>query len=192
MARRGEKRIRSWPLLFRSEHVERIVSEPVMAHTFDIRFVRSGGLAGLFEAPANSFRWKGAGRLSIDAQGISIAVKRGLLSLFPGSRRVAAAELTEVMREGDALRVEFTTGNTARAVIPFWVRDANTAQEIVRLLPTNRTVELEHDAAGVARISFRVDWRALALLSLAVMGIVGALWVSQSEGEMATAPAALN
>ena len=34
-----------------------------MAHTFDIRFARSEGLAALFEAPANRLRWKGAGRL---------------------------------------------------------------------------------------------------------------------------------
>ena len=48
-----------------------------MAHTFDIRFARTEGMAALFEAPANRFRWKGAGKLSIDAEGISIAVKRG-------------------------------------------------------------------------------------------------------------------
>ena len=43
------------------------------------------GLAALFESPANRFRWKGAGRLSIDAQGVSVAVRRGLLTFF--SRR---------------------------------------------------------------------------------------------------------
>src|SRR5688572_32865876 len=84
-----------------------------MAHTFEIRFARSAGLAGLFEAPGNSFRWKGAGRLSIDAQGISIAVKRGLTNLLSRRRshRIAAAELTEVYREGDALRLEFGSDN---------------------------------------------------------------------------------
>ena len=49
-----------------------------MSRTFDSRFVRSGGLAGFFEAPANSFGWKGQGLLSIDSQGMSIALKRGL------------------------------------------------------------------------------------------------------------------
>ena len=38
----------------------------------------------------------------------------------------------------------------SRAVVLFWVRDQETAEEIVRLLPTTRTVELNHDAAGVA------------------------------------------
>jgi len=160
-----------------------------MAHTFDIRFVRSGGLAGVFEAPSNSFRWKGAGRLSIDAQGISIAVKRSLPFLFPRSRRFAAGELTEVMREGDALRVEFATGKTSRAVVPFWVRDAKIAREIVRLLPTQRTVEMEHDAAGVAR-TFRIDWRALMLLGLAAAAMVSAFWITQrGEGPSASIPA---
>ena len=44
-----------------------------MAHTFDIRFARSAGLAALLEAPENAFRWKGAGLLRIDAQGISFS-----------------------------------------------------------------------------------------------------------------------
>jgi len=148
----------------------------VVAHTFDIRFHRYGGLAGLFEAPSNTFRWKGAGLLRVDADSISIVPRRGLLSLFPGSRRVPARDLTEVLREGDALRVEFSTGKSTRAVVPFWVRDSNTAEQIVSLLPTRQTVEMEHDAAGVSGRGFRIDWRALAWVAVAVAVAVSAIW----------------
>jgi hypothetical protein len=117
-----------------------------MAHTFDIRFARSAGLAALLEAPTNSFRWTGTGSLSIDAQGISVAARRGLLSLLARNRtrRIPTANLKEVFREGDALRVEFATEETARASLLFWAQDRETAAQIVQLLPTTRTVELEH------------------------------------------------
>ncbi len=146
-----------------------------MAHTFDIRFARTVGLAALLEAPTNSFRWKGSGRLSIDPQGISIAVPRGLLALFPRTRRVEAADLKGVLREGQALRVEFSDG-LERMVVPFWVRDPRTAEEIVRLLPTTRTVELDHDAAGVGHAKFRLDWRVLIILMVLIGIAIAGLW----------------
>jgi hypothetical protein len=158
-----------------------------MAQTFDIRFARAGGIAAFLEEPANSFRWKGAGRLSIDPQGISIAVRRGLLWLFPRTRRVAAADLREVLREGEALRVEFATKDSPRAVVPFWVRDQGTAREIVRLLPTTRTVEMDHDAAGVVPPKFHFDWRALSLLGAALILVVSAvLLLQRSEPPLRT------
>ena len=127
--------------------------------TFDIRFARSAGLAGLFEAPANEFRWKGAGQLSIDASGISIAVKRGLLTLFARATHRAASptnSLIEVYREGNALRLEFSTQDSPRTVLPVWVSDRDAAAQIVTLLPTERSVELEDVApASTAQISDR-------------------------------------
>ena len=150
-----------------------------MAHTFDIRFARSSGLAAFLQAPTNTFRWKGAGRLSIDPEGISIAVRRGVPALFPHTRRVPAADLKGVLREGEALRVEFSTDNNSRAVVLFWVRDQETAEEIVRLLPTTRTVELNHDAAGVAQARVGIDWRALSLLAVALVAVVGSAWMLQ-------------
>ncbi len=159
-----------------------------MANTFDIRFARSGGLAAFFEAPANSFRWKGVGRLSIDANGISIAARRGLLTLFPRTRRVAADDLKQVLREGDALRVEFKTPQADHVVMPFWVRDANTAEQIVRLLPTTRTVELDHDAAGVGRAGFHPDWRALAIIAgLLVLATLATMSLREGDAPPATA-----
>jgi hypothetical protein len=147
--------------------------------TFDIRFARSSGLAAFFQAPTNSFRWKGAGRLSIDPEGITITAKRGVLALFARTRWVSAADLKGVLREGEALRVDFATDNNSRAVVLFWVHDQEKAEEIVRLLPTSQTVELDHDAAGVAQLRVGIDWRALGLFTAALVAIAGSVWMLQ-------------
>jgi hypothetical protein len=148
-----------------------------MAQTFDIRFAKSAGLAGLFEAPANRFRWKGAGQLSIDAHGISIAVKRGLLTWFSNrSRRIAAGELTEVYREGAALRLEFGSDDR-REVLPIWATGNAAAAEIVKLLPTIRTVELEHSTQ--APRSYRFDRRTIAWMGFLAVLVAGALVLSR-------------
>src|SRR5678815_5611333 len=120
MASPGEKRTRSWLSHFPRNILEGIVRTAQgstqrrgrgMAHTFDIRFERSGGLGALLASPENSFRWKGAGELRIDREGISFAVKRGLLALFPLTRRVPAGQIREVYREGEALHLTFTTAD---------------------------------------------------------------------------------
>ena len=134
-----------------------------MAYTFDIRFARSVGWSALIEEPGNSFRWKGGGLLSIDAEGVSIAVKRGLLTLRGQSCRIAADDLTAVYREADALRLEFSTPEALRTILPFWVSNRRVAAEIVTLLPTQRTVELEHSTAGCAQ-EHRFDRRLVAWL----------------------------
>ena len=143
-----------------------------MAQTFDIRFANSAGLAGLFEAPANEYRWKGAGRLSIDATGISIAVRRGLLTLFarPATRRIPTDDLIEVYREGNALRLEFSTQESPRTVLPIWVGDRDAAAEIVTLLPTQRSVELEESDSASGR-RYRFDRRLIAVLLIAVVSV---------------------
>jgi hypothetical protein len=144
-----------------------------MANTFDIRFAKSAGLLALFEAPVNRFRWKGAGRLSIDAQGVSIAVRRGLVNLFSRQRshRIAPGELTDVYREGEALRLEFGPADQ-RQVLPIWAAGHGAAEQIVKLLPTSRTVELEH-ATGKTR-TFRFDWRVVAWLAALVIALAAA------------------
>ena len=144
-----------------------------MSHTFDVRFARSQGLAALFEAPANSFLWKGDGRLSIDDAGISIVVKRSLSSLFSRRRshRIAAGELTEVYREGEALRLEFGS-NLDRRVLPLWVDDSEKAARIVKLLPTSHTVELEHATQPPRR--FRLHKR-MAILMIVLVAIAAAV-----------------
>src|SRR5687767_6978410 len=103
-----------------------------MSHTFDIRFAHSQGLAAVLEAPANIFLWKGAGRLSIDAEGINFAVKRGLANILSRRRshRISVGELTEVYREGEALRFGFGA-HPDRQVLPLWANDTEAAARIV-------------------------------------------------------------
>src|SRR5688572_9453451 len=113
MARHGEKRTQSWRSLFRERIVNGAGDSPgtpessTLSHTFDVRFAPSSGLAAILAEPANTLRWKGAGRISIQPGVVTIAVKRGLF-LHKRSRRIAAEQLREVYREGDALRLEFS------------------------------------------------------------------------------------
>lgn len=166
-----------------------------MTQTFDIRFERTAGLASFFAAAENAFRWKGAGRLSIDPQGISIAARRGLTTLFArrASQRIPAADLREVYREGAALRVEFKTGDQPRVVLPFWAPDRDTAAEIVRLLPTSRTVELEHGPSDRRSGNFRPDGVALVIAALGLAAILGVAWklTATSEAPAAIQPVAI-
>jgi hypothetical protein len=78
-----------------------------------------------------------------------------------------------VYREGNALRLEFSTRESSRNVLPFWASDRQAAAQIVDLLPTQRSVELE-DAAGSTR-RYRFD-RRLILFSVGVVALgAGAL-----------------
>lgn len=160
-----------------------------MAHTFHIRFARSAGLAGLLEAPLNPYRWRGTGRLSIDPQGVVIAARRSLTSLLlnPSSRRIDAADLTEVYREGAALRLEYSTGAGTREIVPFWARDPKTAADIVRHMPTQRTVEME--GMSKAPPPFRWDRRLLAVALAVLAGIALTAWWARTPERVAEAPA---
>lgn len=116
----------------------------LVMHTFDIRFDRTAGLAALLEEPGNHFRWRGRGVLRVDPSGISVSAGRSLGSLLRSrARRIPAADIKEVYREGEALRLEFATPGTRRAVLPFWAKDHETATRIVSVLPTTRTIEVE-------------------------------------------------
>jgi hypothetical protein len=162
-----------------------------MAHTFDIRFERSAGLAALLAPAENSFRWKGGGQLRIDRAGISFAVKRGLLCLFPLTRRVPAGHIRQVYREGEALHLTIGSADRDPAHVSCWAADAGTAAAIVELLPTRRTVEIEHatDQGGSERA--RYDRRALAVVftALCAIGAAGALlWPTDREMSPAAMP----
>ena len=162
-----------------------------MAHTFVIRFARSGGLAALFNAAENSFGWKGGGLLSIDAQGMSFALKRNIVSLLARrrSQRIPAEKIKEIYREGDALRVEFATEENPRAVLPFWARDRDTAAQIVQLLPTSRTFELEHSTDEPDRGDGK---RMPLVLGAAVLIAGGALFIGFNRPAPVDTPAALD
>jgi hypothetical protein len=147
-----------------------------MPHTFDIRFARSTGLAAILEAPANTFRWRGTASLSIDKTGVEIETRRGLFSLLARRSRfrINTPDLREVSRTGDTLRIEFGMPGTRRVVLPFWVRDAGTAAEIMRLVPTDRTVELDVAGPPPRPSRRRTGHMATLMLAGAIGLIVGA------------------
>ncbi len=160
-------------------------------HTFDIRFDRTAGLAALLEEPGNHFRWRGRGVLRVDPSGISVSVGRSLASLLRRhARRIPAADIREVYREGDALRLEFATPGTRRAVLPFWAKDHETATRIVSLLPTTRTIEVE----GKVTPAPRKPRRGLPIaVVFGLLGLVaGALLVIGLRKETAPAVATLS
>jgi hypothetical protein len=135
-----------------------------MAQTFDIRFARSTGLLGWLEAPANRFHWKGGGRLNIDGHGVSIGARRSLMNLFISgrSRQIPAKHLRGVYREGDVLRLEFDAPGAPSTALAIWAPNRDSAEQIVRLLPTARTVEMDHTTVSHR---FRPDWRVLVMMA---------------------------
>jgi hypothetical protein len=151
-----------------------------MAQTFDIRFARSVGLTGTVGSAVNRFRWKGGGHLRIDAKGISIGVKRGILALFRArhTQRISNENLRAVYREGEALRVEYDTAESKRIVLPFWAGDSGTAAQIVRLLPTNQTVEIEHSTEAPGARKPRADRRVLLTIGVTLAAGIAALWTT--------------
>jgi hypothetical protein len=89
---------------------------------------------------------------------------------------VPAGQIREVYREGEALHLTFSTADRAQARVSCWAADASTAAEIVQLLPTRRTVELEHTTDRLAGDRPRYDRRVLAML--AVVSMAGAaIWL---------------
>jgi hypothetical protein len=165
-----------------------------MTQTFDIRFARSAGLAALLEVPGNVFRWKGGGHLKIDTHGISIGVRRGLLALSGGkhTQRIPTEKLRAVYREGDALRVEYQSGEAARVVLPFWAGDRDTAAQIVRLLPTSHTVEIEHSTDATRPEKPRADWRVLLWVGALLAVVLVSAWALSTRESVtieAAAPA---
>jgi hypothetical protein len=94
-----------------------------------------------------------------------------------------------VYREGEALRVEFTTVENPRAVLPFWTRDRDTAARIVQLLPTSRTIEME-DGADERRATAPRHTRLALAAALVLSAALGALFLNDQRPAPATPPAA--
>src|SRR5690606_8680313 len=136
------------------------------------------GLAALLAQPSNTLRWKGSGRISIQPGAVTIAVNRGLLSQGR-SRRISPEELREVYREGNSVRLGFSGADNSREILPLWTGDREVAAEIVRLLPTKRTVEVELPARAP---KFRPDPRAFGgLFALAIVIVGAAIGLRRSE-----------
>jgi hypothetical protein len=112
-----------------------------LPRTFPVRFNPTPGVAA-----QNSYRWVGAGSVLLDEQGIQVTAKRlTLLGLRRTEHFIHRSEILEVYREGDTIRIDLQD-EARRSFVRFWAEDAARAAEIVRLLPTTRTIELEGGA----------------------------------------------
>jgi hypothetical protein len=133
---------------FPEEPLPRLGPEGAEAPEFPVRFSRRSEVAGPPVTWPNSFRWFGKGTIRVMERGLQIIAKRRLAIGFHTTERrvVPAWEISDVYREGNSVRVELRGDPRDREFFQFWTVDASTAGTIVRLLPTNRTIEYEDTA----------------------------------------------
>jgi hypothetical protein len=93
-----------------------------------------------------------------------------------------------VYREGDALRVEYQSGESARVVLPFWADDRETAEKIVRLLPTSQTVEIEHSTDVTHSGKPRADWSMLLSFGIMLVALMAGSWALYERMQLPLAP----
>ena len=149
-------------------------------HVFPVRFSPTLSLSGLLRRPQNSYGWIGPGTLLVDEQGVRVAARRlTLFGLYRTVLFVLPAEIREVYREGDSIWIDLQAG-TRRNFFRFWAESAGAAAEIVRRLPTNRTIELEGPACNSGGSSSDAYWSVLSLaLAVALLGSLAWLGVER-------------
>lgn len=147
-------------------------------HVFPIRFSPTLHLSDLLRRLQNSYRWVGQGTLLVDEHGVRVTARRlTLLGLYRTVLFILPAEIREVYREGDSIRIDLQAG-TRHDYFRFWAESPGAAAEIVRRLPTSRTIEIEGPAwnsGGSSSDAYRsAMWLALALAlagSVAWLGV---------------------
>lgn len=149
-------------------------------HVFPVRFSRTLDLSGLLRRPQNSYRWMGQGTLLVDEHGVRVTARRlTLLGLYRTVLFILPTEIREVYREGDSIRIDLQAG-TRHDFFCFWAENASTAAEIVRRLPTSRTIELEGPAWNDGGSSSDAYWSAMWLaLAVALVGSLAWLGVER-------------
>jgi hypothetical protein len=136
---------------FPEEPLPGLGPESAEAPEFPVTFSRPAEITGRPDTWPNSFRWFGKGTLRILERGLLISAKRRFAIRFHSTeqRFVPATEISDVCREGNAVRVDLRGEARNRGFFQFWTGDASTAGTIVRLLPTKRTIEYEEPPATV-------------------------------------------
>jgi len=138
-------------------------------HVFPVRFSATLDLSGLLRRPQNSYRWMGQGTLLVDEHGVRVTARRlTLLGSYRTVLFILPTEIREVYREGDSIRIDLQAG-TRHDFFRFWADNAGMAAEIVRRLPTSRTIELEGPAwhsAGSSSDAYRSAMRLVLAVAL--------------------------
>ncbi len=138
----------------------------------------------------NVLGWIDAGTVLLDQHGIRVNAKRlTLLGLRRTSRLIEGAAIREVYREGAAIQIDLQADGR-RSTCRFCAADARQAAEIVRLLPTSRTIELDGTAPGPAAGPSESDgwsslWIPLGAVLLVVLAWLGATRLPLFSGALA-------
>lgn len=161
-------------------------------HVFPVRFSPTSDLSALLRRPQNSYRWIGVGSLLVDEHGVRVTAKRlTLLGVYRTVLFILPTEIREVYREGESIRIDMQTG-TRHDFFRFWAESAEAAGEIVRRLPTSRTIELEGPAwtnTGTSSEAYRSAlWLALAVAIAGALAWVGVDRLLSSHEPMSFAP----
>lgn len=150
---------------------------------FAVRFTKEPGRLAWLHKPSNQFGWTGTGLLRFDERGLEITARR--LTVF-GPRRMRrmlhAAEIRDAGREGAAIRITLRDG-ARRHVLPLWTENAAAATQIMALLPTSRTVEVDGVTAGGSVTAAPATGWLLAAAAAVVLAIAWA-----ATGRFAGAP----
>ncbi|HEY8509033.1 MAG TPA: hypothetical protein VIL32_11790 [Steroidobacteraceae bacterium] len=158
---------------------------------FDIWFAPERGLLSLLQTPANSFGWVGRGMLLFEPHGLRFrAARNRLLQFLRADHFIALSEVAEVYREGNAIRVQLRSRDPSKPFVSFWASDPASAANIVGLMPTAATVELDEP------ITFKRKTRrqhpawmlAAALLAAVVLAAAWKMMQRGSETEIASTP----
>jgi hypothetical protein len=148
------------------------------AQEFAVRFTPAGPLAWL-RRPRNPFGWVGGGTLCFDERGLEIRARTLTPAGVRRTRRVLhASDIADASRTGAAMRITLREAGRP-AVVSLAARDAATAAHIMTLLPTRRTVELDHASAGAAHERARpgIAWLLVAAATL----LLAAVWVVRTR-----------
>jgi len=142
-------------------------------NVFPVRFSPALDLSGLLRRPQNSYRWIGPGTLLVDEHGVRVTARRlTVFGLYRTVLFILPTEIREVYREGDSIRIDLQAG-TRHDYFRFWAESVGAAADIVRRLPTSRTLELE-GPTWTGGGSSSDAYRSALWLALAV-AVVGAL-----------------
>lgn len=135
---------------FPQEPLPKLASEGMEAPEFPVTFSRRSESPSRSDLLPNSFRWFGKGKIRLLERGLLVTAKRRVAIGFHTTeqRVVPAWEICEVYREGNSIRVSLRGDARNRDFFQFWTGDAATAGTVVRLLPTQRTIEIEHEESA--------------------------------------------
>jgi hypothetical protein len=156
----------------------RLGTEGAEAPEFQVRFSRPADFTGRPDPQPNSFRWSGSGTIRVMERGLLIIARRRSAMAFHVTERrfVPAAEIWDVYREANSVRVDLRGDSQQRGYFQFWTADAATAGTIVRLLPTTRTIEYEGPSAPPvpsAKTASPYRWTAPVHTFVAIALVVG-------------------